>query len=298
MKNNAVRPDDARLRGIVLLTLSMLFMVLMAATARELRVENYSTVQVVWARYAFHMALVVLLIPRQLPTILRSQNHGLQVVRSLINLVGAVLFVVALRYITIAELVAITFLSPIMITAFSAPLLGERVSWQSWVATGFAFLGMLVIVRPGFGTVHWATFLPLLLAFCYASNQLIIRMVGHLDPPMTSLAYVGVIGTLASCVVVPFDWLAPDLVGWALFVGTGVLAGLAHLCMIHAYERAAVPAIAPFVYTELLWAILIGYLAFGDVPDYWSLLGAGIIAACGVFILQHERRRRILASSA
>ncbi|MBM3510969.1 MAG: DMT family transporter [Alphaproteobacteria bacterium] len=288
----AARPDDARLRGVVFLTCSMLFMVLMAATTRQLRLDDYPTTQIVWARYVFNLALVLALVPHRLLTLLQSRNPLLQIVRAAIILVGAFIFVVALRYVTVADLVAVTFMSPIMITAFSAPLLKERVSWHSWVAIGVAFLGMLVIVRPGFGLVHWAALLPLLLAFCYASNQLIIRMIGYLDHPMTSLAYIALIGSVVTTAIVPFDWRDPDPIGWVWLIATGVIAGLAHLTMIRAYERAAAPVIAPFIYTELLWAIVVGYLAFGEMPDLWTMVGAAIIASCGLFILGRERRPR------
>jgi drug/metabolite transporter (DMT)-like permease len=285
-----LRRDDSRFRCILLLIASMLFMVLCAVLTKHLRTEGYPTLQIVWARFVFHLALALLLTPRQWPGILRTQRPALQFTRAMLTLAGTVIFVIAVRYLPIAEIVAITFMAPILITLLAGSLLDERVGRRSWIALALSFLGMLAIIKPGMVSLHWAALLPLLLALCYAFNQVIIRMVGHVDSPMTTFAYVAAAGTLVSSVAAPFGWQTPDLIGWASLIGVGVLAGTAQLLLVYAYQRAAASALAPFLYTELIWAIVIGYAAFSEIPDSWTLAGAALIAGCGLYILQNERR--------
>ena len=189
-----------------------------------------------------------------------AQNVGWQLARASLIAFAGILFVIALQHISITEMVAITNTAPILITVLAALFLKERVGPIGWLAVGIAFVGVLIILRPGIGVFQWAAVLPLVMAVTYALNQVIARKIGHLEHPVTSLAYTTVVGTVLTTIALPFDWTTPDFAGWVLLAMTGLFAGAAHFSIIRAYERTAAPTVAPFVYTELLWAMVVGYI--------------------------------------
>ena len=283
------RPADAPLRGIVLMCVAMLLMVCMAATTKQLN-TIYSPTQLIWARFFFNLVLIYVLFPGRARRMFVSQNVGWQLSRSTAIAFAGALFVIALRHISIAELVAITNTAPILITVFAALFLRERVSSAGWIAVGVAFAGVLIILRPGFAVFQWAAILPLFMAVAYAFHQIVARKISDEEHPVTSLAYTTIVGTIVATIALPFDWTAPDLSGWVLLAMTGLLGGIAHFFIIRAYERTPAPTVAPFIYSELLWAVVVGYLVFNDIPDLWTLVGAAVIAASGLFVLLREAR--------
>ena len=153
-----------------------------------------------------------------------------------------------------------------------------------------AFGGVLIILRPGTGVFQWVSVLPLIMAVAYAFNQIIARKIGHEEHPVTSLAYTTIVGAVLMTIAVPFDWVTPDLLGWVMLIAVGGFAGGAHFFIIRAYERSAVAVVAPFIYTELLWATLVGVLVFSDVPDLSTIIGATVVAASSLFVLLRQGR--------
>lgn len=259
--------------------------------------ETYAIVQVVWARYAFQWIVVPAIIGRvSLASAIRTRNLPLQILRSLLLLLASASFVTAIHFVPLADASAVGKVGPLMLTALSIPLLGEHVGARRWAAVVVGFIGALVIIRPGFGTAHWALFLPLLTAFFFALYSIITRLLSRVDPPVTTFLYTGVVGTLVATAAVPFFWRTPDLVGWLLMIGTGTIAGLGHLSLIQAYKRAPASVLAPFGYVQLIWATLVGFAVFGDFPDTPTILGALIIMASGIYVIYREgrakRRRR------
>ena len=281
------RPVDAPLRGIVLMCSAMLIMVGMSALTKQLS-PTYSVTQLIWARFFFNLLLVYALFPGHARRMFVSKNVGWQLTRSAIIASANVLFVVALSTISIAEMVAITNIAPILITVLAALFLKERVSSVGRLAVAIAFVGVLIVLRPGSGVFQWAAVLPLGMAVGYAFNQIIARKIGHEEDPVTSLAYTTVVGVIVATLAVPFDWTTPDALGWVLLALTGLFGGISHFLIIRAYERSAAAVVAPFIYTELLWAILVGFLAFGDIPDFWTLVGSAVVAISGLYVLLRE----------
>ena len=285
----SIRPADAPLRGIVLMSIAMFLMVGMSATTKHLG-ATYSPVQVMWARFFFNLILMYLLFPGHARRMFVSNNVGWHLARSALIAFAAIPFVIALRHISIAEMVAITNTAPILITVLAAIFLKERVGLSGWLAVVVAFAGILIILRPGTGVFQWVSVLPLVMAVTYAFNQIIARKIGHEEHPVTSLAYTTVVGAALMTIAVPFDWVTPDVFGWVMLVAVGVFAGGAHFFIIRAYERSAAAVVAPFIYTELLWATLVGVLVFSDVPDLWTVIGATVVAASGLYVLLRQGR--------
>jgi len=174
----------------------------------------------------------------------------------------------------------------------SVPLLKERVGLRRWIAVFVGFVGMIVIIRPGGGLFQLAALLPILVTVFYALYQIITRLISHRTDPINSLFYTAIVGGVLMSLIVPFFWQMPTLEQWGLLIVAGFLGGLGHWAIIIAYQRAEAPLVAPFAYSELIWATLLGLSLFGDFPDLWTLVGAGIIAASGIYILQRERSRQ------
>ena len=285
------RRSDAPVFGIVMMCTSVLFMVAMGTLIKQLTMEIH-VAQIMWARYVGHMAIIPLLFPHYLRTLLVSQRKDLQFLRSALMLVGTALGVTSLRYMPLAEVVAIVFLAPVLITALSVFLLGEVVGLRRWLSVAAGFIGVLIIIRPGFGGFGWPVLLPLGFAFTYALYQILTRVVSQASSPVTSLFYAGSIGAVATTLVAPFFWTEQTAAGWIMLVAVGFSAGLGHFFVIKAYERSDASVVAPFGYFEIIGAIITGLVFFGDFPDGWTLLGAAIITASGLYIVHRERIKK------
>ncbi|MEX2299065.1 MAG: DMT family transporter [Dongiaceae bacterium] len=280
----------APVRGILLMILAGALFVCLDSIAKYLTAD-YSTLQLTWARFFFHLALFPLLLGAgRWRLVLRTRRVGLHFVRSLL-LVGANFsFFLAVKYIPLADATSIGFVSPLLVTAFSVLLLGERVGPRRWAAVAVGFAAVFAIIRPGFADVHWAMFLPLVVALCFSLYQITTRILGATDHWVTILFFTASGGLLVTSIVVPFSWIWPDWQGWALMALMGVFGGLSHWVLIRAFTYAPASTLAPLGYVQLVWSILAGLLVFGDFPDLWTLLGAATIAASGIYVLLRERR--------
>ena len=173
----------------------------------------------------------------------------------------------------------------------AARLLGERVGPRRWAAIGVGFIGVLIVVRPGFGGFQWSFLIPIVMAALYAVYQILTRMIGGVDRPITSLLYPTVIGTTLGALPMPFVWVTPT---WQ-DIGIGLLVGLASTMgqwvVVLAYRYADASVLAPFTYSQLIWATAGGRAVFGALPDRWTLAGAGLIIASGLYTAHRERVR-------
>lgn len=289
------RPGAAR-RGILWMLLTTLLFVSMDSLAKQLS-QSYPVPQVVWARYVFHVLLLALYLRGRVPGMMRTGRLGLQLLRSVFLLGATGMFFTALSFIPLAEASAIMFVAPILVTALSLPLLDEHVGPRRWASVVVGFGGALIIIRPGGEAMDPAALFALGAAGSYAFYQITTRQLAHSDRPLTTLAYSALIGALASSVAVPFFWVAPDPAGWLAMVGLGLFGGIGHFALIKAFESAPAATVTPFGYAALLWATLFGFVIFGDLPDLWTVVGAAIIAASGLYIFHRERAARGSAAS-
>ncbi len=284
------RPHDPR-RGNVLMIAGLAMFSIGEGAVKYLTTE-YEIVQIVWARYTFHALLFLVIfsgtgIRRQIAT----TRPWLQLGRSILLLTATAFFFTAVRHLTLAEAISINFVSPLLVTAFSIPLLGEHVGIRRWLAIMVGFMGVLIIVRPGFGVMHWAAVLPLGTAVCYALYQIMTRIAARTEDTRTSLFWTSAVGVVVTSAAVPFWWSAPSPLAWTLMVGTGLFFGFGHYLLIKGFEVAPASMLAPFIYTQLIWVTIIGYLAFGNFPDRFTLLGGAIVIASGLYVWHRETRR-------
>lgn len=256
--------------------------------------QRLPVLEVAWARYFGHfLIMAVFLLPRRGLTLLRTERPVLQTVRSLLLLGCTVGFFLAISYMPLADAAAIGFISPLAVTALSVPLLKEPVGVRRWTAVAIGFIGALIIVRPGFGMVHWASFVVLAVAIAYALYQITTRMLSATDDPLTTLFYSALVGAALLSLAVPFVWQMPaTLLDVALMVAVGAIGGFGHYLLIRAHGLTPVAVLAPLTYTSLLWGIVYGYAFFGDFPDNWTLTGAAILIATGLYVLYREGVRR------
>jgi drug/metabolite transporter (DMT)-like permease len=252
---------------------------------------HYPFQQVVWARYFFQCTLMLVMLPRLgIIGFLRTRRHGLQIGRGLLLAVATICMFGAISVVPLADAYTITFTAPLLVTALSVPLLKEKVGWRRWSAVLIGFAGVLIVIRPGFGEVPWQLMLPLVTAACFALYQILTRLVS-VDPcetPFVMLFYVAWVGAVLMTLMVPFYWQPVALVHWPWLMAMGGLGAIGHLILIRALVIAPASLIAPFTYSQIIWALLAGYFVFGDVPDVWMLIGCSVIVGSGLFVFYRE----------
>jgi drug/metabolite transporter (DMT)-like permease len=282
-------------RGIAFALLAWLLFASMDAGSKLLA-EGYSIIQILWVRFLSQAVIAGWLAARHgLVAGLRTRHVWLQSLRSLILVIEIGLFILAITVLPLANAHAILAVTPLLVTALSVPILGERVGWRRWSAIGVAFFGMLIILRPGFGTMHPMALVALSCALMFAIYQVLTRMVGRDDPPMTTLFYTALVGAIGLTAVGPFYWSWPDARGWALFAMVACLGSSGHFMLIKALQLAPASVLQPFSYTVLVWATIVGFVVFGSLPDWPTVLGAAIVVASGLYTFYRERRRTSVA---
>lgn len=254
---------------------------------------DYSTTQIVWARYAGHLLFALaIFLPSHGLGLLRAQKPGVHIIRSVLMFVCTCLFFLAVRHIEVPVASAINFTSPIIVTALAVPFLGEKVGWRRWIAVLVGFAGALIIIRPGGAESHWAMLCVLGTAFFYAVYQVLTRKYASSDSAETSITYIALIGALIPSFILPFDYKLPDnALDYGLFALVGFLGGLGHFFVIKAFRLGEASLLSPFNYGQLLMATLLTYLIFGTLPDAMTWLGAGIIILSGLYITYREAKR-------
>jgi drug/metabolite transporter (DMT)-like permease len=198
-------------------------------------------------------------------------------------------FVLALTFLPLPTAISIGFISPLMVTALSIPLLGERVGIRRWSAVIVGFLGVLLVIRPGMAGFHPAMLIPLLSSLCWATALILTRkMVG--ERTETTFFYGSFVGFAIGTMTLPFIWVTPDLTELGLMLAMGLASALSHFTLIRAFVHAEAGLLAPFQYAQLVWATALGLLLWGDWPDGWAWLGTAIIVASGLYIWSRERK--------
>jgi drug/metabolite transporter (DMT)-like permease len=277
--------------GIVYMVLTTLFFASLDALGK-LALDTYPVFMVVWARFTFHLVVVLLVLAFGIRRYVSSGSVGLQLMRSLLMLLTNVLFFAGLAHTQLATATSISFLGPIIVTILSVPLLGETVGLRRWAGVILGFAGALIIIRPGTGIIGPSALFFLASATSHAVYLIITRRIRAIDDPFTTLLYTALVGSVASTLIVPFGWQTPEPADWPILIGLGVCGAIGHFFLIKALQSAPASAVVPFSYSSLAWAIVFGYLLFGDLPDFWTLVGAAIIAGSGIYIFYREQRLR------
>jgi drug/metabolite transporter (DMT)-like permease len=254
-------------------------------------VADYSVAQMMWIRYILLCLFAWFVVRRQgLRATFRTTRPVLQIVRSLIAVVEGAMFVLAFRYLPLADTHAVAATSPLIVIALGVLFLGERAGLARWLAVAAGFVGVLLIVRPGFRSLEWPLLLPLVGAIMWAGYQILTRLASLSDSPGTSLLWSAVIALIATSFVGPVYWQWPSTLAWTLMIVISLMGAIAHYALIKALDYAEAGAVQPFAYTLLVWVTILGFVLFGDVPDVWTILGAAIVVLSGLYTWHHDRR--------
>ena len=280
------RPANAQTAGIALILAAILGFTMMDATAKHLT-QTYHPAQVVWARFVGNLVIFALIFRGAMFPLMRTRRPGLQFSRALMQLGSVGLFFSSLQFIGLAEATAIMDLNPVLITLGAALFLGEAIGPRRLAGIAVALIGALIIIRPGMGVFQPAALLPLVGAFTYATGALLTRMA-RADSVATSVMWSAVVGSVLTSLVVPLVWQPVAMADLWAFALLGVFGTLSQYLLVRAFATAEAGVLAPFGYTGLIWAGLWGWLLFGQLPDAWTVAGATIIVAAGLYVWSRE----------
>ncbi|MFN7724907.1 MAG: DMT family transporter [Rubrivivax sp.] len=287
-----------RRRAIALVTVATLCFALLDACAKWLvqpgAAQPLPVVEVVWLRFVIHVVLMgALLAPQHGLNLLRTRQPGLQLLRGLMLVSMTALNFVALQYLQLAETGAIQFSVPLLIALLSAWWLNERLDARRWLAIVAGFLGVLLVVRPGSHAFHPAILLSVLNALVYAAFNLLTRRMAATESADTmQLMSAAVPALLLAPLALPL-WVWPaTALQWAVLIVCGLMGGLGHLAVAHAHRHASAAVLGPFLYQQILYMALWGWLVFGQVPDAAVVAGSLVVVASGLYLLWLEVRRR------
>ena len=251
--------------------------------------QTLPSLQIVWFRQLGLLAGVLIMLAIQGMSILQTSNLKLQITRGVLAGSSAAIFIIAIRYVPLADAVAVSFVAPFLVTILGALVLKEKVGIRRWIAVSIGFVGMLIVVRPGLGVVHPAAGLVLLAAGFFAMRQILSRFLSGSDRIRTTVAYTAIFSTALLTLPLAFVWVTPTTpLEWGLLVGMSIMAAVAETCVIKALEVAESVALAPVHYSLLIWGTMYGYFVFGQLPDGWTWLGAVIIMATGIYTIHRE----------
>jgi drug/metabolite transporter (DMT)-like permease len=244
---------------------------------------SLSLLMALWFRYLFQaVATTLVVLPTRGMRILQTQHPRFQMLRGFLLFCSSLLAFFSLKYMPVAEFTSIVLMAPLVITLWATKSLGEKVSALRWCLVIGGFIGTLVIIRPSSQHFDWTVILPVILVTTNSGFQVLTSKMARTEDPMTMHLYTGWIGTGLATLALPFVWEMPqDWTLWAQLLLMGFLATVGHFFLILAYMRAPAATLTPYLYAQIGFALLGGWLVFNHVPDQWTLVGMGLVTLCG-----------------
>jgi drug/metabolite transporter (DMT)-like permease len=278
------------LRGVVLMLVSTVMMSCMHASIRYLS-ETMHPFEIAFFRNLFALVVVLPWFLRYGAAPLRTSRFGLHVVRAALNVAAMLSFFYALSLAPLSEVTALGFTAPIFATLLAVPILREAVGPRRWCAIVVGFLGTLIILRPGFGSIGTGQLLTLFSSLVWALALMTIKTLGRFESSVTIVTYMGLLMIPLSLLPALFVWQGPDAWQLAWLALIGLLGGIGQFSMTEALRQADTAVVMPVDFSKLIWATLLAYLAFGEVPDGFTWLGGGVIFVSTFYITYRERLR-------
>lgn len=289
------RADGQRiLAGILFMCGAGVLFPVMSGFAKFLGESGYDSLQVSWARAFGHILfMLAAFVPRFGLGMLRTRRFGTQILRSALLMTSNLSFFFAVITIPLAKAASISLTAPLVVALLAWPMLGERTTVGRLVALGVGFVGVVIVIRPGTELFQWASLFVVVSAVCYALYQILTRYIAGIETPETSAIYSSIVGAFGLIAVLPFVWKTPESFrDIAYFCSLGVLGALGHYCVARAMHYAPASVVSPFQYMQLLGSVAVGYLFFGNFPDFLGWVGAAIIVAAGLYIGWSQRSLR------
>ena len=263
----------------------------MDATAKYL-MKQIGPAQTIWARYTVQAILVTVLILPKINVYGRTKYPKLQFLRSVALMMATTLFFFAFSRLGLAEASAIFNISPVLITLGAFLFLREQIGPRRVIGILVSLLGALIIIRPGSGVFTIYAILPLGAAIFYSTYSLATRFVGTDESPWTSLFYSAIFGAICYSIYIVFHWNPMSNNALLLTIIIGLFGTAGHICLIRALTLGEASLVAPFIYTNLLFTTIWGFVLFGNFPDFWTIVGALIIVAAGIYVWARDRAVR------
>jgi drug/metabolite transporter (DMT)-like permease len=275
--------------GIGMMLLALFLLSAMDAISKHLT-ETLAVPQILAIRFWFFLLFAMALASSNgIARTVRSAAPGLQLLRSLVMLGQMSSFIFAVSYLPLADVGAIFAVAPLLVMVLSAVFLGEKIGPRRAAAVTFGFIGVLIIIRPGTGVFDPISLIALGGASCWAVFQILLRVVGRRDSVETTTLFSAVIGCAAFSMVAPFVWRAPGPMTWIWLLVLGALGAIGHYLLSAAFRHAPASTLQPFAYTMPVWAVVMGWIVFHDIPDLWTFIGGGTVIASGLYALRRER---------
>jgi drug/metabolite transporter (DMT)-like permease len=245
--------------------------------------------QITWSRYFF---TVVITLPIMLiffrKNLIWSEKPKLQFIRGLLLFCANILFFYSISIISLSKALTLAFIAPLIVTALSPVLLGEKVGFKRWTAVITGFIGSLIVIRPGFVEINLASIAALGTGFLYGFYLIVTRKLHTSDNPLLTLLLTGVVGAIIATMIMPAVWVMPTISEWYMMFAIGFFASLGHLFLILSLRYADASKLAPFSYFEIITNIIIGYFFFNHFPDHWHFFGLFVIISSGIYIFRRE----------
>ena len=250
--------------------------------------------QITWSRYFF---TVVIVLPIMLvffrKNLTWTEQPKLQLIRGLLLFCANILFFYSISIISLAKALTLAFIAPLIVTALSPFLLGEKVGFRRWAAVVTGFVGSLIVIRPGFVELNLASIAALGTGVLYGFYLIITRKLHDADNPLLTLLLTGIVGAILGTMIIPTVWVQPTITEWYMMFAIGFFASIGHLFLILSLKYADASKLAPFSYFEIVTNIIIGYFFFKHFPDYWHFLGLCIIISSGIYIFRREMQNKL-----
>ena len=263
----------------------------MDATAKYL-MKEIGPAQTIWARYTVQAVIVTVLILPKINVYGRTNYPKLQFLRSVALMMATTLFFFAFFRLGLAEASAIFNISPVLITLGAFLFLREQIGPRRLIGITVSLLGALIIIRPGTGVFSIYALLPLGAAIFYSTYSLATRFVGTDESPWTSLFYSAIFGAICYSIYIAFYWNPMSNNAILLTIIIGLFGTAGHICLIRALTLGEASLVAPFIYTNLLFTTTWGFVLFGNLPDFWTIVGALIIVVAGIYVWARDRAVR------
>ena len=280
---------EAKSIGLIIVT--VLLFSTQDAIAKNL-IKSYPPIQVVWARYTSQTIISLLILLPVIGTVLKTENIGIQLLRSAFLFGATFCFFSSLKYLQLAQVNAIFQVAPLFVTALSVFILRESVGVRRWAGVLVGLMGAMIIIRPGSTSFSFTLILPIGAALSYASYLIATKYLSSEESPTTNFLYTSLIGfVLASCLV-PKIWTPINPSDLFTFMSFGLLGALGHLFIILAFRLIDASFLAPFTYLQLIFASFWGFYLFTEIPDLFTIIGSALIVFSGLYVWLREQKRK------
>lgn len=281
-------PKDAKHRGIMFALIAMMLFSCMAAIAKHFA-DHYSAFQIAFFRFFFALfPLFPLIVSSGGFEVFKTKRFFGHVWRSCVGTASLITYFYSLQHLPLADAVAVSFTNPIFITLLSMVLLKEKVGRNRWIAIVLGFIGVIIIAKPDGLNLNIGVFFGLASSMFYALAMISLRTLGGTEKVLTTTAYFTILASLMLAIPAALSWTAPPFLDLMIFILCGLLAGIGQLFLTSAYQNAPPSVISPFNYSSILWAVIIGFIAWGQIPALHVWIGATIVISTGIYILQQQ----------